>query len=445
MNYRKAYQQNLTLAAPIVASQAGQMLVSMADTIMVAQVGKTELAAIAFVNAIYVTFLVAVFGFAMGLTTYVGQANGVGDMTKARILLFNSLIVNFIFSTTVSLMMIAAVPFLDKMGQDESVTQISYGYYYLMVASIVPFGLFVSFKFYVDGIQKPGIGMLHTLLPNALNILLNYLFIFGKFGMPAMGLLGAGLATLIARVLQALGIAAHVLWMHKGVKVQSWLKLHYPSIRALFWIGIPIALQLTYEVLAFSLGAVMMGNIGKDELAAHQIVITVAGLTYLMASGIGGAATISNSNELGKLNYQHINIHSRASWHLVLMFMGLTGMLFISLRHWLPSLFISDARVEQIASTLFVFAGLFQIFDGMQAVGQGVLRGIADVKVPSLLAFIAYFVVLLPVSYIFAFEFQYGAVGIWIGYLVGLATATVLLLLRFRFVMSVLRKGTLKS
>jgi MATE family multidrug resistance protein len=431
MNFTPFYRQNLKLAAPIVLAQGGQMLVSMSDTLMVGWTEKTELiASIAFVSAIYISLLVAMLGFSAASTTLVGQANGNRDRKRADLVFYNGLWLNLLLAFLITAAMFGLAPFLDNMGQPKPVVEACYSYYYFVAGTFIPFAIFCSFKFYVEGLENPAIGTYHSIFSNLVNLLLNYVFIFGKWGVPEMGLAGAGLATLIARVVQALGMAIHVYWVYnpKGV-------FQYRIIRHLIVLGIPISLQMLCEVLAFSLGSVMMGWLGENQLAAHQIVISIAGLTYLMATGIGGAATILNSNELGRKDFKKINMHSWASWHITLIFMSFTALLFVTLRNWLPLLFVKDVLVVAIASKLLVYAGLFQIFDGVQAVGQGILRGLADVKVPTLLAVVGYFFILLPSGYYLAFVMNWGAIGIWIGYLLGLAVVSTLLIFRYQWLL----------
>lgn len=210
-------------------------------------------------------------------------------------------------------------------------------------------------------------------------------------------------------------------------------RLSFERIINILRIGVPVAMQYLFEVSAFTGAAIMVGWMGTNQLAAHQIALSLAAITYMMASGLSAAATIQTGHSFGKGDFLHLREFAISSYHLVFIFMGLTGLFFISLNHVLPLLYLHDQNVIRIASPLLVIAGLFQLFDGFQVVGLGILRGMSDVKVPTLITFIAYWVIGLPIGYVLGFNFHLGPNGIWIGLLLGLAFAAILLFKRFQW------------
>jgi MATE family multidrug resistance protein len=324
------------------------------------------------------------------------------------------------------------------MGQTEQVVSLAKPYYLVLCASYIPFMLFFSVKQFLEGIGNTKYAMQITITSNVVNIIANYILIFGKFGFPELGLLGAGIGTLLSRLIMPFlwliyirhlpEIRTYFIEAHKEI-------LEWKRIIKLLSVGIPIAFQIVIEISAFGIGAIMMGWIGETELAAHQVAIGLAGFTFMICLGISQATTIRISHQMGQKDAQALKKVAFASTHLVLLFMSFTALLFITARQYLPLLFTDDLQVIEIASTLLIVAAVFQLFDGLQVIMLSVLRGMADVKTPMFFAFIAYVMVALPVSYFMAFHFEKGPIGIWYGYLIGLGLAGSLFFLRFNKVL----------
>ena len=251
-----------------------------------------------------------------------------------------------------------------------------------------------------------------------------------------MGLNGAGIGTLVSRVIMPI---MFVFYISKKSRFLEYFKLAHiekiskDRIVQLFKIGIPIAFQLIVEVTAFGIGAVMMGWLGETSLAAHQVALGLASFTYMISLGVSQANTIRVSHQIGLKDYRSMKAAAVASTHLVLIFMLLMALLFIGAKNLLPYLFTTDIEVVKIAAGLLIVAAIFQLFDGLQVVMLSTLRGMADVTVPMFIAFLAYLLVGIPTSYVFAFVFNIGPQGIWFGYLVGLGIAGVLFYLRFKW------------
>lgn len=432
--YIPYYKRNLKVAVPVIISQAGQTTVMLADNIMVGHVGPMELAAVSFAGSVYMIGMVFGMGFTLGLTPLIGIAYGEGRFRKAGLLFQNALLIN-LFSTAIfmSLMFLGGA-FLGRMGQEAVVVELGRPYYYIMVWSFLPQMIFFSGRQFAEGIGNTKIAMYVTIICNLLNILLNYVLIYGKWGFPEMGVTGAAVATLISRIAMAVSMVfvffrftlfrRYFSFFSKNGFIGKYMK-------QLISIGAPISLQTGMEVLTFSLCGIMIGWINGISLAANQVTQTMTSLTFMMAMGVSSATTIRVSHQLGERNYYGMRKAGFASMHLALAFMSVSAFCFIVFRNYIPLLFTSDAEVIAIASQLFIVAGIFQIFDGIQVVSMAALRGMADTKIPMFISFISYIVVCLSVGYCLAFLAGFGAVGMWLGYVAGLGLAAVWLSLRF--------------
>jgi MATE family multidrug resistance protein len=288
--------------------------------------------------------------------------------------------------------------------------------------------LFIAIRQLCDGLSRPKVTMYITISALVLNAVLNYLLIH------QLGLVGAAVGTLLARCYMALAIWIYVkkdAFFSPYLRVQSTLSLT-PLVVKILRLGLPGGFQFFFEIAAFSLAVIMVGWLGEAQLAAHQIAINMASTTYMMATGIAAAGSIRVGNAVGRLNRPAVQRAGTAAFLLAILFMAGCCVLFLTANEWLISLYIRDnAEVAAIAGTLVIIAGFFQLSDGVQVVGLGVLRGIADVNVPTLLTLIAYWVVALPLSYVLAFPLGFDATGVWIGLLAGLTVSAVLLTYRF--------------
>lgn len=435
-DYLPFYKRNLHLALPLVLSQIGQVLVALVDNMMVGHVGTTELAASAFANNVFVIGMFFGMGITYGITPLVGKAFGENKIDLVINWLKNGILTHLIAAVFLSFLMFAIYFLLPFMGQTEDVLNASKPYYLLLCTSYIPFMLFFSVKQFFEGIGNTKIAMQITLSANVVNVILNYLLIFGKFGFPELGLVGAGIGTFVSRIVMPLMFIVYILKLPHYRKYFSharnvvFQKARFVSVLR---IGIPIGFQIIVEVITFSIGAVMMGWLGEIPLAAHQVAIGLAGFTYMISLGISQATTIRISHQMGENDYVSLRKAALASTHLVLFFMSIMALIFISAKSYLPLLFTSDNDVVIIASKLLIVAAIFQVFDGLQVIMLGTLRGMADVKVPMLLAFVSYLLIGLPTSYILAFLLNAGPQGIWFGYLVGLGSAGIFFYFRFKY------------
>ena len=326
---------------------------------------------------------------------------------------------------------------LNLFQQKQEVVDLAIPFLNVMMLGMIPLCIFSGFKQFTEGLSFTKIAMLITVGSNLLNILLNYLMIFGHWGFPKMGLMGSCWASFISRVAMAIAMFSYVYYnkpfrvYREGFRFKNISKELTKKILA---IGIPSGLQWFFEVGAFAFAVIMIGWISPKAQAAHQIALSLAATTYMMASGLSAAASVRVGNQSGLKNKEGVRTAGFSAFVIVMVFMGLMATSFILLRNYLPSLFTKDADVINIASSLLVIAAFFLLSDGIQVVGLGALRGVKDVKIPTVITLIAYWVIGLPMSYVFGFKLNMGVQGIWYGLSIGLTFAAILLFLRFNHV-----------
>lgn len=432
--YFPYYKRNLKVAIPVVISQAGQTTVMLADNIMVGHLGAMELAAISFVGVVYMIGMVFGMGFTFGLTPLAGVAYGEKNHERVGRLFQNSLLINMISAVLFLSILLLAGGFLDRMGQEQAVVDLARRPYYIMAWSFIPQMIFFSGRQFAEGIGNTKIAMYITIACNILNIILNYLLIYGKIGFPALGVEGAVIATLISRILMAAGMIFVIFRFKIFNYYFRFFKKNgfsWEYIKQLIGIGAPISVQTGTEVITFSLCGIMTGWLGGVSLAANQVAQTMTSLTFMIALGVASATTIRVSHQLGAKNYAGMRKAGFASMHLAMGFMSISALCFILFRNYLPYIFTNDPEVVAIASKLFVVAGIFQLFDGLQVVSMAALRGMSDTKIPMVISLVSYLAVCLSVGYLLAFVVGLGTVGVWLGYVAGLGVAAVWLAGRF--------------
>ena len=455
-DYLPYYKRNLKVALPVMLTQLGASLVGLFDSIMVGHYATVDLAAVSFSNAIFFTVMVFAMGALMGLTPLVGiqvgslssniTSNGEhceqsdSPLASSPRSLISSLFQNgMLFTVLLSIFTLVllggCIPFLHCFGQDSAVVEAARPYYILIVISIIPFLFFTFFKQFLEGLGNTSVAMVITLLMNGLNIFLNWLFIYGNWGCPELGATGAGVGSLVARVGMPICFVAVMYYRKewkgylKAMRVANFRK---SVIKELAKIGFPIGVQTLMETIAFTAAFVFIGWISKEALAAHQIANQICDMTFMVILGIGSATTIRVSHQLGAKNLEGVRMASNASIHLVLLINAIGAAVMIGFRNYIPLLFTKDPEVIAIASQLVVLAGVLQLADGLQVVAASMLRGITDVKVPMIIAMFSYTIVCISIGLFLAFPMGMGAVGIWIGFVVGLSVAAVCLHTRFR-------------
>jgi len=433
--YLPYYGRLLRLALPLVLTQAGQLSIQLIDNAMVGRYGTDELAAAAFANNVYLVVMLLGMGVFIGITPLIGHARGSKHPFHASSIIKSGFGLSVFLIPCITLIAWSVTWVLPYMGQTEEVVRLAVPYYGTLVIAIVPFLLFALLKQIGEGLGNTFVAMVATLVANLLKVVLNYALIFGNLGFSEMGLMGAGYATIISRIAMPLLIFAGFMVL-KPIRhyfsLMRKVRSTFREILNILRIGVPIAVQHVLEVSAFAISAVMMGWMGNVPLASHEIAIGLAAFTFMVANGVAMATTIRVSFQIGARNFVSLKRVSVSAVHLVLVFMGLCGLCFLIFRHELPYLFTADRSVILQTASLLAVAALFQIFDGLQVICLGILRGFADVKVPMFIAVISYTIVGLPVSYLCAFQLKLGPEGIWCGFLVGLSLAGILLFLRIR-------------
>lgn len=446
--YRPFYRDNLRLAIPVVISQLGQVLVQTSDSIIVGQfAGTTALAAVSLVNSLFIVVLVIGIGIAYGLTPLIAQENGRENYQACGQLLSGSLSINIISGIILFLLVIfGSVLALNHLDQSPAVIREAKPFLVLMGFSIIPLMVFNTFKQFAEGLGFTKQAMVISIWGNVLNIVLGIIFVKGLFGVTPMGIRGVGFSTLIDRSVMAIVISFYVFRSQHFKKYLSGFALFQFSksiSKRILAIGAPVAIQYTCEVSAFSGAAILIGTIGAVELAAHQVAINLASITYMMASGIAAAAAIRSGNYFGAKNYTMLRLSAISSYHIVLVFMSCTAIVFALGNHLIPWIYTSDKNAINLAAELLLIAAFFQLFDGTQVVGLGILRGIGDVTVPACITFIAYWVIGLPVGYFLGMKLGLGAAGIWYGLTLGLIVASLLLYFRFNYFSRKLQKTSI--
>lgn len=433
--YKSHYGANFKLAFPVILSQAGQMTVVLADTLMVGQLGEIPLAAVSLGGNLSIIVLFLGIGISYGITPLVGKFFGNHNHDGISHLLRQIRYVGWLSGIILVALMALVYFLIPLMGQPQEVVAAVQPYFLTLLAGTLPSQIFAVNKQFAEGLSNTRIAMIITINGNVINIFLNYVFIFGKFGCPAMGLLGAGYATLIAKIVMAILMDLSIR------KVSRFRKYHlkaaqydfsWSEIKRIVLQGLPIGGQMVIEVISFSAGAVMMGWISTSALAAHQIVMTLVSFTYMISSGLASATTIKISIFNGQHRFADIRNSAWASIQMVVVFMAFTGVVFVLARRFIPTLFIPDPSVIEVAAQLLLVGGMFQLFDGIQVISLGILRGMEDFVFPAVTAGIAYIFVSLPIGYVFSIVLQAGPTGIWYGYLTGLAVAGILLMIRIR-------------
>lgn len=437
LEYKKSYRRTFLLAYPLMLSQLGHIMVGVIDTAMVGQIGTIPQAAVALANSLYVLVLVFGLGVSYGITPLVAAADSSKNYSENAALLKHGIIINTAMGVLLFLLLVAASPVLNLFNQKQEVVDLAIPFLNVMMLGMIPLCIFSGFKQFTEGLSYTGIAMIITIGSNLMNILLNYLMIFGHWGFPEMGLMGSCWASFISRVLMALAMFLYV-YYNKPFKIY-WKDFNFKNIssdltKKILALGVPSGLQWVFEVGAFSFAVIMIGWISPAAQAAHQVALSIAAVTYMMASGISGAASVRVGNQLGLKNRAGVRIAGFSAFVMVLVFMSFTAICFVIFRELLPTFFNKETEVITIASSLLIIAAYFQLSDGVQVVGLGALRGMKDVQLPTLITLIAYWGIGLPMSYVFAFKWNHGVLGIWYGLSLGLTLTAILLFLRFNYV-----------
>ena len=431
--HRGHYRATLRLGVPVVISQLGQITVGLADSIMIGRLGATELATAAFANTLFSLPLIFGMGFAMSLTPFTGRAWARKDYASIQTLWKNGLLANLLMAFALLLVAAGLYLAMPLMQQPVHLVAPAQSYFIILSASLLPLMVFFSGKQLLEGLSNTRIAMIITLLGNLLNILGNYLLIYGKAGFPELGLNGAGISTLLARLVMA-AVMLLLVVRHRALRqgIRAGLRFSRKEVQRLYRLGLPMGLHLFSESSAFIVSGIMMGWLGETALAAHQIVMSLSTLGFMLYQGIGVSSTIRISQLSAHQQPLLLKAAARASVHIVLLMVLIISLFFLIFRVQLPFLFTPEAEVARLATELILILVIYQLFDALQIIFSGILRGLADARIPGLLTIFSYFGVAIPLSYLSAFHLDLGPAGIWLGFPVGLGVCALLFYFRIR-------------
>jgi len=437
--YKPYYKDSLKLAIPIVLSQIGHTLVHFSDTIIIGHfAGTIALAAVALSISLFIVPFVMALGISYGITPLIAQHNGRKNYPECGRLLSNSLFLNVLSGIVLFIVFyFGIIFFIDKLHQSPEVVLQAKPFLILLISSLVPLMVFNTFKQFAEGLGLTRQAMYITIAGNVLNILVGIVLVKGMFGIAPMGIKGVGYSTLIDRCLMAIAMSIYVFrspHFKQYLTDFAFKNIDRQRIAQLLKIGMPVAMQATFEVSAFGGASIIIGTIGSVPQAAHQIALNLASMTYMMAAGISSSAAIRSGNYFGANDHRNLRLSAISNYHIVILFMCFTASIFTLFNQWLPYIYTSDNQVIPIAAQLLILAAFFQLFDGTQVVGLGVLRGMGDVKIPTIITFISYWVIGLPVGYLLGIHMNYGVTGVWFGLVAGLASASVMLFIRFQII-----------
>lgn len=436
-HYQEEIKKTFLLALPIVIAQLGVVLMGVTDNIIVGRyIGKIGLGSSGIANSM--SFLIASIGMG-GLSVVaplISKAKAERNVPEINRLFRAGIKVSLWFSLILGIVGFVCIYFFEVFQQSPEINAQAPAFMAIIIVSNVFMFVFAAAKQLSDGLSRTYVAMMITVLGLIFNLIFNIILINGYWGFPKMGLIGAAVSTLITRILMMLALFAY-LFNTKTFK--KYLHVKYKSLQTndlvlmIFKIGVPSGLQFFFEIAAFSLAVIMMGWLGENQLAAHQIAINVASTTYMMASGLGIAGGIRVGEGRGLKDVRKIRFSGNVALLLVVIFMTAMMLVILVFNRFLVELYISDNEVIEIAMKLMLVAAVFQLSDGVQVVSLGVLRGITDVNIPTWITMFAYWGLSLPLGYLLAFTLEMDAIGIWFGLLAGLTASAVLLTIRFYY------------
>jgi MATE family multidrug resistance protein len=443
--YTKEFKYNWQLAAPVMLGMLGHTFVSFVDNIMVGQLGTAELAAVSLGNSFMFVGMSLGIGFSTAITPLIAEADAANDFLKGKSSFKHGLFLCTVIGILLFLLVFMAKPLMYFMKQPVEVVELAIPYLNFVAISLIPLVVFQGFKQFSDGMSMTKAPMYATLVGNIINVILNYLLIFGKFGFPEMGIVGAAYGTLASRIIMVWYLWYLLKGKEKSKAYVTQIKffvLDKLMLRKLLALGAPSAMQMFFEVAIFTSAIWLSGLLGKNPQAANQIALNLSSMTFMVAMGLSVAAMIRVGNQKGLKAYFELR---RIAFSLFLMgtlFAICFALLFFAFHNHLPKIYVdfNDAEnlmdnmeVVGIASKLLIAAAVFQISDSIQVLVLGALRGLQDVKIPTIITFISYWLIGFPISWFLGKEGAYGSFGIWLGLLAGLTTAAILLYLRFNY------------
>ncbi|MGB5497942.1 MAG: MATE family efflux transporter [Maribacter sp.] len=443
--YTKEFKYNIRLSVPVILGMLGHTFVAFADNIMVGQLGTAELAAVSLGNSFVFIAMSLGIGFSTAITPLVAEADGAGNKADGKSALKHGLVLCTVLGLSLFGIILLLKPIMYLMKQPPEVVELAMPYLDLVAFSLVPLIIFQAFKQFSEGLSQTKYPMYATIIANVVNIVLNYLLIFGSFGFPKMGIVGAAVGTLASRII----MVVYIWFLLKGKKKFhdyvtrfNFKLIEKKVMHKIISLGFPSALQMFFEVAIFTAAIWISGVLGKNAQAANQIALNLSSMTFMFGMGLGVAAMIRVGNQKGLLNFKELRRIAQSIFFLTFLVEIVFAVLFLWGRDWFPTIYLDvddttnmadNTEVIFLAGQLLLVAAFFQISDGIQVVVLGALRGLQDVKIPTLITFIAYWLIGFPISYYLGLHTDFGSVGIWIGLLTGLTASAIMLYIRFNY------------
>ena len=434
-NYKRSYKSLIALGIPIIIGQLGSIITGLADTIMVGQHSTEELAAASFVNNVINAFIILGTGFSFNLTPLIGENLAKNKKVVIGGWLKNSLMANFTTTLLIVAVLLGVYFNLDFLNQPEELLPLIRPYFLITVSSVLFVMMANSFRQFVEGIANPAVSMWILLTGNLLNVIGNYILIYGKLGAPEMGLFGAGVSTLVSRIFMLLLFV--LVFMHRrayhpyrrGMAAIALSRNWWKKLNAIGW---PIGVQQGLEAGTFCMTAIMIGWLGSLQLAAHQIAITISLVSFTTYLGLGSAVAIRTSYFKGANDWERVRKITLAGIHLALVIVFIVCLTLFVTQDYLGLIFTDDPAVNAVVQTLLPILMLYQIGDSIQIILTNSLRGLADVKIIMGISFVAYFLIAIPFGYFCGFILDWGISGVWLAYPIGFVCSVTMLGLRMR-------------
>jgi MATE family multidrug resistance protein len=456
-DYTKEFSYNWRLAAPVIMGMLGHTIVGLVDNLMVGQLGAAELAAVSLGNSFFFVAMSIGIGFSTAITPLVAEADSEHNFAKGKSAFKHGFVLCSILAIVLFALILLAKPLMYMMNQPQEVVVLALPYLDIIAISLVPLIIFQALKQFSDGMSLTKFPMYATIIANVINVFFNYVLIFGVWGFPKMGVVGAGIGTLIARFVMIM-----LMWyfLNRLEKTKAYVKdlklfvLEHSMLKKINSLGLPSALQMFFEVGLFTAAIWLSGTLGKNPQAANQIALNLSSMTFMIATGLSVTAMIRVGNQKGLKRPVELRRIATSIFIMGLALAILFALIFLIFNNFLPTFYLDlndlthiadNQNVVEIASSLLIIAALFQISDSTQVVFLGALRGLQDVKIPTLITFFAYWIIGFPVSYFLGDASKYGSSGIWIGLLAGLTASSIFLYIRFNYLSKQLIAKELKA
>ncbi|WP_079721208.1 MATE family efflux transporter [Salegentibacter holothuriorum] len=434
--YTKEFSKNLHIAFPIMLGQLGHVLVGLVDNLMIGQLGPAPLAAVSLGNSMVFIALSLGIGFSFAITPLIAEADGARDIQKGRSYFHHGVILCTINGVLLFITLLIAKPVLYYLDQPPEVVALAIPYLNIVAFSMIPLMIFQAFKQFADGLSQTKYAMYATIIANLVNVLFNYLLIYGIWIFPRLELEGAAIGTLISRFFMLWFVWEILRRKKKFAEYFKWGKkesLDSEIFKKILNLGFPTALQMLFEVGIFTATVFLAGLLGTNPQAANQIALNLSSMTFMIAVGLGVTATIRVGNQKGLANFRDLRRIAMSIFLLVFLIEAVFALGFILLKDWLPMFYLDNVEVILLAAQLLVIAALFQLSDGLQVVILGALRGLQDVKIPTVICFISYWIIGFPISWYYGKAENLGSMGIWLGLLAGLSASALMLYIRFHY------------